>query len=60
MAAKDIDGDGQADLAVGLTTAAGPVVRLYLGRDVPAGGTPPVYRELTDLGDDLLLGVFVG
>ncbi|MBN9520460.1 FG-GAP repeat protein, partial [bacterium] len=60
VAAKDIDGDGQADLAVGLTTAAGPVVRLYLGRDVPAGGTPPVYRELTDLGDDLLLGVFVG
>ena len=43
VAAKDLDGDPQADVLVGLGSAGSPQVRGFRGKDLPAtvGGTTP-------------------
>jgi hypothetical protein len=56
---KDLDGDAQADLVVGDGTGAGSRVTAYLGKNVPADGTPPEHFSF-DAFPGFDGGVFVG
>jgi uncharacterized repeat protein (TIGR01451 family) len=59
IAVKNLDGDNRADLVVGAGTGAGSRVTGYLGKTVPADGTPP--EQFTfDAFPGFAGGVFVG
>ncbi|WP_088252982.1 FG-GAP-like repeat-containing protein [Fimbriiglobus ruber] len=59
VAVKNLDGDGSADLVVGLATGTGTQVATYLGKDLTASGTPTAAAEL-DPFPGFTGGVFVG
>ena len=58
VTAKNLDGDGMADLVVGDGAGAGSRVTAYLGKDM-TGGTPPAQTSF-DAYPGFLGGVFVG
>jgi hypothetical protein len=59
LAVKNLDNDTRADLVAGAGTGAGSRVTGYLGRNIPADGTPPEAFAL-DAFPDFTGGVFVG
>ena len=59
LAAKDLDGDGRADLLVGSGPGGGSRVTAYAGKSVAAGGTPPELFAF-DAQPGFSGGVFVG
>jgi hypothetical protein len=59
VAAKDLDGDGRADLVAGAGTGAGSRVTAYAGRALTATGAPPELLAF-DAFDAFGGGVFVG
>jgi uncharacterized repeat protein (TIGR01451 family) len=59
LAVKNLDGDTRADLVVGAGTGAGSRVTGYLGKNIPADGTPPE-RFAFDAFAGFTGGVFVG
>ncbi len=59
IAARDLDGDGHADLTAGSGTGAGSRVTGYSGRGTVAGGTPPELFAFDAL-PGFAGGVFVG
>jgi len=59
VAVKNLDNDNRADLVVGAGAGAGSRVTGYLGREVPAQGTPPEALGLESFGG-FGGGVFVG
>jgi hypothetical protein len=59
IAARDLDGDGHADLTAGSGAGAGSRVTGYSGRGTVAGGTPPELFAFDAL-PGFAGGVFVG
>jgi hypothetical protein len=59
VAAKDLDGDGRADLVTGAGTGAGSKVTAYAGVAIPADGQPPALLSI-DAFPGFAGGVFVG
>jgi hypothetical protein len=59
VAARDLDGDGAADLVAGSGTGAGSRVTGYSGRGAPANGAPPELFAFDAL-PGFAGGVFVG
>jgi hypothetical protein len=59
VAAKELDGDGRADLVVGAGTGAGSRVTAYLGLNLAAGGVPAEVFGF-DTFPGFSDGVFVG
>jgi hypothetical protein len=57
VAARDLDGDGRADILAG--EGSGGRVRAYLGRDVAPDGQPPAFRDFEGI-PGFTGGVFVG
>ena len=61
VAAREIDGDGLADVATGSGVGLPSAVRLYLGSSLAAGPTNPAVSQTFDpFGAVLADGVFVG
>ena len=61
VAAKDFDGDGRADVAVGSGAGSPSRVRLYAGKDFAGGGEPGTHQDLDPLAGAVLAdGVYVG
>ena len=59
VAVKDLDGDRFADLVVGTGARTAATVSRYLGSTITPSGTPPLFEDPLDMGDDAS-GVFVG
>ncbi len=59
VTAKKFDGDNQSDLVIGSGNNADSDVLLYLGKDIPTDGSPPVARKFP-VFPGLRNGVFVG
>lgn len=59
VAAKDLDGDAQADVVVGAGKNAGSLVTAYAGKSIPVQGQPPTLFAL-DAFSGFGGGVFVG
>jgi hypothetical protein len=59
LAAKDLDGDGRADLIVGDGAGSGSHVTAYSGKDLLAGGSPSKLFDF-DASPGDIGGVFVG
>ena len=59
VAAKDLDGEGPADLVAGSGAASGTRVSVYAGATATAGGSPPTFRQF-DAFDAFSGGVYVG
>jgi hypothetical protein len=57
VAARDLDGDGRADLLAG--AGSGGLVREYLGQNIAPDGQPPAAREFEGI-PGFTGGVFVG
>ncbi|HEY8505387.1 MAG TPA: FG-GAP-like repeat-containing protein [Gemmataceae bacterium] len=60
LAAKDLDGDGRADLLAGAGDGAAPRVSAYRAAEVPADGVPPAHLDFGVFGPALTGGVYVG
>jgi hypothetical protein len=60
LAAKDVDGDARADLAVGSGAGQPSRVRVYLGSNVTPTGEPDAFEDLDPFGATLPGGVYVG
>ena len=56
---KDLDNDGFSDIVVGSGTGAGSRVIGYIGKNIPANGTPPEAFGF-DAFTGFAGGVFVG
>ncbi|MFO0852597.1 MAG: Ig-like domain-containing protein [Gemmataceae bacterium] len=59
VAARDLNGDGTADLVTGSGAGAGSKVTMYAGRDLRPGAQPSALRVIDDLSG-FAGGVFVG
>jgi hypothetical protein len=59
VAARDVTGDGRADLITGAGLGEGSRVRVYSGQDVSASSAPAPFFE-TDAIPGLIGGVYVG
>ncbi len=60
LAAKDLDGDEQADLVTAAGTGASPEVVVYRGSGISAEGIPEELDRFTAFAADFTGGVFVG
>lgn len=60
VTAKNLDGDGFADVLAASGTGATPRVVAYAGVTIPTDGLPPLLRESTPFDPAFLGGVFVG
>ncbi|VTS06669.1 beta strand repeat-containing protein [Tuwongella immobilis] len=60
ISAQDVDGDSQDDLVVGSGEGDAPVVRVYLGRNIPADGAPAFSENFTPFSDTERTGIYVG
>jgi hypothetical protein len=61
VAAKNLDGDNQADLVVGSGQGSPDQVRVYLGKNITSPGEPTTFQDLTPFGPGPLAdGVYVG
>ena len=59
VAAKDLDGDGFADIVTGSGEGAGSRVTAYVGAQTPVEGSPPA-SLIFDAFEAFAGGVFVG
>ena len=59
VAAKNLDGDDQADLIVGDGTGAGSLLTAYAGSTIPTDGTPPELYAFEAFAG-FLNGIYVG
>ncbi|MBN9519979.1 FG-GAP repeat protein [bacterium] len=60
VAAKDIDGDGRADILAGAGSGAQAVVTTYLGSALSPTGTPVPYQRYLVFESSFLGGAYVG
>ena len=60
VAAKDIDGDGRADILAGAGSGAQSVVSTYLGSALSPSGTPLPYQRYLVFESSFLGGAYVG
>ncbi len=60
VAAKDVNGDGKADLLTGSGVNAPGRVRVYLGSALTATGVPPVFQTLGPFTGTLADGIYLG
>ncbi len=60
VAAKDIDGDGRADILAGAGSGAQAVVTTYLGSGLTPTGTPLPYQRYLVFESSFLGGAYVG
>jgi hypothetical protein len=60
LTAKDLDGDGKADLVTGAGDNAGSQVTAYAGKDIAADGTPGATLFQFDAVPGFANGVYVG
>jgi hypothetical protein len=60
VAAKDIDGDGRADILAGAGAGAQSVVTTYRGSALAPSGTPLPYQRYLVFESSFLGGAYVG
>jgi hypothetical protein len=60
VAAKDIDGDGKADVIAGAGTGVQSVITTYLGATIQPTAAPPEYQRYLAFDSSFLGGAFVG
>jgi hypothetical protein len=60
LAARDLDGDGRAEVVAGSGEGSASRVRVYSGMSIGSGGEPAAFQDIDPFGGPLPGGVFVG